>query len=88
MLLEKTPIPKYNLRYSEIKPIARYARDHWSKVGEHTPFRGFEDHSPNIARQLRACRRQVFNAGLYLVHKKRYSPEGAVTKMNQSYFRQ
>lgn len=72
------------LRYSDVKPAAKFARDHWSIPNVHEPWRGFEDKTPDKKLQLKAVRRQVLNYATYSLRHGESSAD-VVKKMDEMF---
>ncbi|HXS14691.1 MAG TPA: hypothetical protein VN711_01020 [Candidatus Saccharimonadales bacterium] len=72
------------LHYSDIKPLAQFAKDHWSRPGVDHPFHGFEDKTPDKKEQLKACRRQVWYFGTYFMQKGE-TPASTLEKVKEVY---
>lgn len=81
--MERLQQPRF--RYSEIKPVMRYARQHWSIPDQHMPWRGYEDKTQDKRLQLRAVRRQVLNSATYFMEHGE-TPTGVVDMLNHMFF--
>lgn len=77
-------MPEHHVRYSDIKPIVRFARAHWGNPQTDTPFRSFVDTGRDIQQQLKATRRQVTFAGVYLLKRGRKADD-VVTELESAY---
>lgn len=53
--------------YSELKPVAKFALEHWSNPQVHEAWEGYEDLKVSKKWQLRAVRRQIFNTATFFM---------------------
>ncbi len=78
----------HHFRYSEIKPVVRFARDHWSNPDTHTPWRGFEDLKVDVKHQLKAVRRQIVSIAAFHMENHGDTPLTIVPKLESTLFPQ